>query len=100
MSRDINDEKLYPPQYERMARAGEFYTEVYDENSDKTQCEYTLEYLRAYGSITPLEALRAFSCLRLGARISDLRKIGIEIETEMNPSGKRYAIYRLMEGEE
>jgi hypothetical protein len=82
---------------ERMTRANDFFDRVYDSDSDSTQCEYALEYLKTYGSITPLEALRAFGCMRLGARIADLRADGYDIETEINPKGKRYAIYRFAE---
>lgn len=70
---------------------------MYDEKSEKTHCDYLLEYLERYGSITQLEALRAFGCMRLGARVSDLRRSGYDIETEINPKGKRYAIYRYEE---
>lgn len=47
--------------------------------------------------LTPLEALRRFGCLRLGARIHELREQGHEIETEwVERGGKRYAKYRLV----
>lgn len=46
--------------------------------------------------LTPLEALRRFGCLRLGARIHELREQGHDIETEwVERGGKRYAKYRL-----
>lgn len=78
---------------DRLKRA-ELYSETrYDEK--KSQTEMCLDYLEQYDTITPLEALTGFYCLRLGARISDLRKRGIRIRTEINPNGKRYAIYHL-----
>ena len=52
--------------------------------------------------ITPMEALKYAGCLRLGARIYDLRDAGHDIRTEMvtvqNSRGerKRVARYRLI----
>lgn len=66
-----------------------------------TQAQQIKEYMKMYGSITPVDALREFGCMRLGARIYDLQKQGVEIihETEhsINRFGKKvsYARYRL-----
>ena len=49
----------------------------------KSQKELILEYIEAHGSITPLEAQREIGCLRLGARIWDLRRDGYDIVSEM-----------------
>lgn len=57
----------------------------------------TIEYIRLYGSISPLEALQAFGCLRLPARVSDLRKAGHDIKTTIADGKKKYAIYTLNE---
>lgn len=47
-------------------------------------------------AITPLEALQEFGCLRLAARISDLRRTGMDIECrQVTRNGKRFARYRL-----
>ena len=56
-----------------------------------------LKYLQRGKSLTPLGALRLFDCLRLGARIYDLRMLGYKIITKMRkvPSGKYVATYRL-----
>lgn len=43
------------------------------------QTESILQYMRTYGAITPLEALKDCGCMRLAARISDLRKAGHNI---------------------
>ena len=70
-----------------------------------TQNEMIINHLREYGSITQLEALREYGCMRLASRISDLRKTGIKIirltETSRNRYGQkiRYARY-IMEGNE
>lgn len=66
-----------------------------------TQCEKILQYMADEGSITPLDALREFNCMRLASRISDLKKAGFvvhkEMETAKNKRGEsvRYARYRL-----
>ena len=78
----------------RMDNARDFFCSDYDPDSDKSQCEYILDYMDKYGSITQLEATVAFRCTRLAARIADLRKMGITIETEYNIRGPRYGIYR------
>ena len=55
-----------------------------------TQCERILRHLKDYGSITPVEALREYSCMRLGARIHDLKKQGHDITSEIVKGENRY----------
>lgn len=43
------------------------------------QTEQILDYMRKYGEITPLDAMKEIGCMRLAARISDLRKAGHNI---------------------
>ena len=68
-----------------------------------TQCDMILRYMQDEGSITPWEAMKEFGCLRLGARIYDLRRRGVGIErtlvTDVNRYGKRvqYARYTVQE---
>lgn len=65
----------------------------------KTQCDSIREYLESGKSITPIDALNLFGCFRLGARIADLKKQGMDIRTDIinDPrNGKRYASYRLV----
>lgn len=62
----------------------------------ESQKESILNYLQTGKSLSPLEALDKFNCLRLGARISDLRKEGYNIQTTYNKDGKRYAKYILI----
>lgn len=82
----------------RSANAREFRSLVFNLHGDQiSQCDYTLKYINMYGSITPREALDAFGCLRLGARIADLRRRGFAIMTTTNEGRKRYAIYSFME---
>ena len=67
-----------------------------------TQCEKILQYIENEGSITPLDALREFGCMRLASRITDLKRKGYPItrkmETSKNRAGEpvRYARYSLV----
>ncbi len=67
------------------------------------QTDRILQYMRDFGSITQLEAIRDISCMRLGARIFDLNREGYEIKKETETSKNRYgedtsyARYRLVE---
>ena len=55
------------------------------------------EYLEAGNTITSLEALNLFGCMRLASRICDLREQGVPIATEriQVPSGKYVTRYSL-----
>lgn len=66
-----------------------------------TQCTRIIQYIKDFGSITTLEAFTELGVVRLGARISELRKSGMKIigenETVINRYGepchiKRYYI--------
>ena len=63
-----------------------------------SQCSMILERLKTYGSITQLDAAQEpIYCLRLSARIKDLKDRGHKIGKQMItvPSGKRVAKYFL-----
>jgi hypothetical protein len=53
------------------------------EAAKKSQKDLILEYMKKNGSITPLEAQRYIGCMRLGARIWDLRRDGHNIIREL-----------------
>lgn len=55
-----------------------------------TQCDRVLEYMRDFGSITPLEAIQDIGCMRLASRIADLREQGYPIGRRMKTSKNRY----------
>lgn len=55
-----------------------------------TQCDMIIRYLQDHGSITQLDALREFGCMRLAARISDIRKRGHGIRKEFEEGKNRY----------
>ena len=67
------------------------------------QTERILQYMRDFGSITQLEAMQDIGCMRLAARIADLKRDGHAIRREMETSKNRYgeetsyARYRLVE---
>ena len=54
-----------------------------------TQTENILLHMKTHGSITPLEALNLSGCMRLGARIWDLRRAGVGIRKNARIAGKR-----------
>ena len=69
----------------------------------QTHEKMILQYMRKHGSITAMDAIRDFGCMRLASRVSDLRWNGYNIETVMevgkNRQGEtvRYARYYLHE---
>lgn len=67
----------------------------------KSQKQLILEYLRANGCITPMDAIEHCGrCFRLAARIADLLAEGHNIITDDKDSvgnPVNYAIYRLKE---
>ena len=69
------------------------------------QTERILKYMHDFGSITQLEAIRDLGCMRLAARIDDLKREGhvIRRDTEKSKNrygeNTRYARYRLVDDE-
>ncbi len=62
-----------------------------------TQRREILKHLKKGKTITQLEALKQFGCMRLSARIWDLKDLGFNIGKNMiNRNGKRYAKYYLI----
>lgn len=70
-------------------------------NDNKSECQSQNAKIAAYllngKSITSLEALKKFGCLRLASRIHDLRTRGYDIIVEKITlkNGKRVASYRI-----
>jgi hypothetical protein len=61
-----------------------------------TQTDVIRSYLLNGHSITPIDALQRFGCFRLAARIDELRKAGLDIETiKERHNGKSYARYQI-----
>ena len=63
--------------------------------SSVSQAKRILAYMKAGNRITPIDALNLFGSFRLGARISDLRAEGHDIQSEFvtTPTGKRVKCY-------
>ena len=62
-----------------------------------TQTEMIRAHLESGREITPIDALQQYGCFRLAARINDLRKAGLPIETITEQrEGKAWAKYRLV----
>lgn len=54
------------------------------------QTDRIIDYIGEFGSITPLEAFRDLGIMRLASRISDLKKEGYDIQSEMASGTNRY----------
>lgn len=62
----------------------------------KPQTARILSFLKTGRSLTPLQALGRFGCLRLAPRVYELRKAGYSVESErVSRGGKRFARYRM-----
>lgn len=78
-------------------------TEYEDEKKGEkmSQTQRVLDYMRKHGSISQQEAINAFACYRLAAKIFDLRRDGYIIKTEKKPFRNEYtsgfyAVYSLV----
>lgn len=60
------------------------------ETTKATQEERVLDYIREFGSITQLQALRDLCVMRLASRVSSLRKQGYPIIGEVVIVKNRY----------
>lgn len=65
--------------------------------SSASQCARIKNWLEAGNTLTSLEALKLFGCMRLASRISDLREKGVPIRKEriQVESGKYVARYSI-----
>ena len=55
-----------------------------------TQCEQILKHLKTHVGITQITALEKYGCLRLAARVADLRARGYRITTQSKEVTNRY----------
>ena len=68
-----------------------------------SQCDKIIAHIKEHGSITPLEALREFGCMRLASRMSDLKRRGYSVKSVMESSKNKkgetvsYARYTICE---
>ncbi len=62
----------------------------------RSQADRILDHMATGKAITPLQALKRFGCMRLGARIYQLKQEGHRISTDLvRKGGKTVAEYRL-----
>lgn len=59
-------------------------------SSKVSQCNKILQHMREIGGISPMDAIKYYGCMRLAARIADLRKRGYSIHSEMETSRNIY----------
>ena len=65
-----------------------------------SQCNDIINHIQTKGTITPLEALSAYGCFRLAARILELKDRGYDIDRRtVKRNGKEYAEYFMATGE-
>lgn len=60
------------------------------ENRKPTQAQRVLDYIKIFGSITQLEALRDLGVMRLASRISDLKSQGYPIDSKLETVKNRF----------
>ena len=62
-----------------------------------SQEKQILSHMKKHGSITALQSLKHYGCMRLAARIYDLKSKGFKVETQKwrTKSGKDVARYWL-----
>ena len=61
-----------------------------EKNKRPTQVERIKKYIEDFGSITTLEAFTELGIVRLGARISEMRKDGLNITDKQECVKNRY----------
>ena len=59
-------------------------------DSKPTQNQRILDYIEENGWITQFEAMKELGVMRLASRVSDMRKQGYKITSEMIPVKNRY----------
>jgi hypothetical protein len=58
------------------------------------QTDLVFDHLKREGTITPMEALKLYSCFRLAARIGEIRQAGHQIETVMISKRRKGQVVR------
>lgn len=55
-----------------------------------TQTEKILRHIEEFGSITPVEALQEYGCMRLASRMCDIKRAGYPVRAVMETSRNRH----------
>ena len=58
--------------------------------SKMTQRDRIINYIKAFGSITPMEAFTDLGITKLATRVSEMKRGGIQFKQEMESSLNRY----------
>jgi hypothetical protein len=63
----------------------------------ESQAQKILQHMKSGQEITALEALARFQCMRLAARIAEIKEMGIDIRDRWitRDDGKRFKAYRV-----
>ena len=65
-----------------------------------SQNQQILKYLQSGKKLSALDALKKFGCMRLGARIHNLKEEGHSIDTSFKTiNGKTFAVYEYNKGD-
>lgn len=67
---------------------------------NKTQHEKILDYMKHHGSITTMQAFADLGCTKLTTRISELRKLGYNVQSVKctnDETGSKYNKYFLVD---
>ena len=66
-------------------------------SNESSQSAKILWHLQNIGPVTALQAMDLFNCMRLAARVADLREAGHDIQTDMKrlKNGKKIAVYSI-----
>ena len=59
-------------------------------NENPTQAQRVVEYIERFGSITQFEAMQDLGVMILASRISELKRQGYRIESEIVPVKNRF----------
>ena len=70
-------------------------------SNESSQSAKILWHLQNIGPVTALQAMDLFNCMRLAARVADLREAGHDIQTDMKrlKNGKKIAVYSISKTE-
>lgn len=54
------------------------------------QTDRILDYMKTFGSINPIQAMKDLGVMRLASRINDLRRLGVKIHKATVSATNRY----------
>lgn len=75
--------KSMTTEVEHTRSSQEQFTSLLKEMQEESQKHIVLKHLKEHGSLTQKEAIELYEIYRLASRISELRRMGLEIQTIM-----------------